>query len=760
MFCYNCFNTVQMTGICPCCGFDPSHAEEMYPNALPYGTPVGGRYITGRVLGKGGFGMTYKAYEPGRGRLVTIKEYYPEGIAYRADKIHILPYPGAKTEHFKYGIRAFLDEARALASFNSYSNIVSVHAYCEENGTAYFAMEYLNGVNLKELIERIGRPLSWSEAMFFLIPVINVLSAVHAAGMIHRDIKPDNIMVTADSGAKLIDFGSAKMSFGEMSHSLKIVLTPGFAPKEQYSSTEPQGAFTDVYSMAATIYYAVTGKVPQDSVDRRENDELIPPRAFVTDMPPAAQDVLLKALAVSAGMRYQSMEEFGTALRETAGMPYGHSGDYIVSWLRSVTENNKEPLVPAEEKPPVDEDNEPGEKEDEGSEKPDEKQTDKQELRQPERERVSWVVPTVIVLCSAAAVFLIISIIMMTNKSSVSFVEKDPRMTEEAMTVNASVTEAEAGIFAFSAEPATSTLVTGMDEYTDDDPRESGLGTVSIVTGNETPEQVNDMSYTDTHGARGKYTGELMGGRPHGKGVFVYSEDGGTAVYEGDWVNGIRSGTGEKTWTSDEGSTGSIEFYLYRGEFANDAENGKGKYTWKRKSGNTEVYEGEVSDGRIDGSGTYTWDIALGNFYFAQYVGEFTDGHITGRAVKNWKGRDGLEVVEDGVFTDNILSGIGKKTWRYPDGEEDVYEGDFVKGTRTGSGKLTKNGPDGKKEVYEGGFKDNKKHGKGTETIYNTDGVIEEYSGKYNSDERSGIFTVTITMADGTKEVSEINYEI
>ncbi len=279
--CFNCFLEYEDNySMCPYCGYDPAADTTKFHNALPHGTPLGGKYIIGRVLGQGGFGITYLAKDFNSGELVAIKEYFPDSMATRGEKNRIIPFTGTKGENFEYGKASFMEEAKTLARFNSIPNIVSVYSYFEENSTAYFAMEYLRGRNLKEYISENGGRLSWQQAERVLLPILDALEAVHSQGMVHRDIKPDNILITADGTPKLLDFGSARFSLGEKSSNLSVVITQGFAPYEQYKRHGKQGPYTDIYAIAATMYYSVTGKVPPESIDRRDDDSILMPNAL------------------------------------------------------------------------------------------------------------------------------------------------------------------------------------------------------------------------------------------------------------------------------------------------------------------------------------------------------------------------------------------------------------------------------------------------------------------------------------------------
>ena len=338
--CYNCFHELPDTArVCPNCGLAADISNEIhYPHALPCGSILAGRYIVGRVLGQGGFGITYLAQEYESKKLVAIKEYYPDAMAIREASSSVVPYNQERAANFEYGKERFIEEAKTLAEFIGNPNIVRVNSYFEENGTACFVMEYVNGISLKKYLKRRGGKLSWEEALWVLAPVMDALSAVHEKGIIHRDVTPDNIVITdggtmvkgggtggvtggrdtatGTASVKLLDFGAARYSIGERSQSLDIILKQGFAPYEQYIHRSRQGAFTDEYSLAATLYYSITGVIPQEAVERMGEDHLASPRSLGADIPPAAEAALMKALSVRSEDRFRTMGEFKKALLE------------------------------------------------------------------------------------------------------------------------------------------------------------------------------------------------------------------------------------------------------------------------------------------------------------------------------------------------------------------------------------------------------------------------------------------------------------
>ena len=314
--CYHCFREKDDDAVvCPFCGYDPSGSEKKHPLALRPGSILNGRYVVGRVLGEGGFGITYLAQDYQTKQRVAVKEYFPSEFAGRGGGTQVQVFSGELEENFRYGLAQFLEEARTLAAVTGSENIVRIYSYFEENGTAYFTMEYVEGLPLDDYIRSKGRRLSAAEADELLLPLMSALQRVHRKGIVHRDIAPDNIIVTKDGTAKLIDFGAARYSTGEKSRSLDVILKHGFAPMEQYTRRGRQGPWTDVYAMAATYYFAITGKVPPDAIERIEQDDLVPPRAAGAAVSPVQERALLKALAVQAPERWQDMGQFRAAMQ-------------------------------------------------------------------------------------------------------------------------------------------------------------------------------------------------------------------------------------------------------------------------------------------------------------------------------------------------------------------------------------------------------------------------------------------------------------
>lgn len=274
-------------------------------------------------------------------------------MAIRESSCSVVPYNMERSTDFEYGKERFLEEAKTLAEFIGNPDIVKILSYFEENGTAYYVMEYVKGISLKRFLAEKGGRVSWEEAVRILTPVMEALSSVHEKGIIHRDVTPDNIIVTEDGKVKLIDFGAARYSIGERSQSLDVILKHGFAPYEQYIRRSRQGAFTDEYSLAATLYFAITGVIPPDAVERLDDDTLAAPSSLGTIIPPEAESALLKALSVKFEGRFRTIEEFKAALQVETGV--GNSdilADNIAAGITdSVQDDQKKDDVKPETEP-------------------------------------------------------------------------------------------------------------------------------------------------------------------------------------------------------------------------------------------------------------------------------------------------------------------------------------------------------------------------------------------------------------------------
>lgn len=314
--CMGCMNEKSNNGDGKClqCGYKEGDLPDSPLCLLPR-TILNGQYLIGKVLGHGGFGITYLALDMNLGIKVAIKEYMPQGLVTRIptdNRVSI--YSGDRKENFENGLEKFLEEAQILAKFKENSCIVGINNFFKENGTAYFVMDYIEGINIKQYLNKNGEKLPYEEMLKVMFPVLDALKNVHDAGLLHRDISPDNIYMTSNGTVKLLDFGAARFSMGEQSRSLDVILKPGYAPEEQYRRKGKQGPWTDIYAVGATMYRVVSGIVPADCLDRIENDDLVPPGGLGIKLPINLERAIMKALSVKASDRYQTIDELQKAI--------------------------------------------------------------------------------------------------------------------------------------------------------------------------------------------------------------------------------------------------------------------------------------------------------------------------------------------------------------------------------------------------------------------------------------------------------------
>lgn len=321
--CLGCMQDKGQAQVCPFCGYKEGTPAQA-PHYLQPGTILAGKYLIGRGLGHGGFGTTYIARDEVLGIKLAIKEYLPQDCASRQPGTNLVtPFSGDGARRFSEGLESFLQEARTLARFDGTPNIVGVRDFFTENGTAYLVMNYLEGITLKQYLVRSGgKPVPFDKMMGILLPVMDALHTVHAAGLLHRDISPDNIFLTTSGQVTLIDFGAARQSMN-VQQSLSVILKPGYAPEEQYRSRGHQGPWSDVYALGATMYRTLTGKIPPESLERQKQDCLIPPSRLGIRIPAYAEAAILKAMAVNAEDRFQTVDEFRAALLRSGSSGQG-----------------------------------------------------------------------------------------------------------------------------------------------------------------------------------------------------------------------------------------------------------------------------------------------------------------------------------------------------------------------------------------------------------------------------------------------------
>lgn len=316
---------------------------------LPVGTVLSGplhTYRLDRVLGQGGFGITYAAFSLEQNQTVAVKEYFPVRCSLRNPDQSVAPKPG-REEEYQSGLDNFSQEARMLASLGNFPSVVRVLDCFQAYGTSYLVMEYLEGLPLHQKAAQLGGRIP-PEQLFPKLPaLLRDLEAIHRLGVLHRDITPDNIMWMPDGTLKLLDFGSARTMGGNKS--MTVMLKLGFAPVEQYL-THGQGPYTDVYALCATLYYLLTGVRPMDAIDRLEEDRLPPPMELGAALTPEENAALLHGMEIQPKRRTQTAGELaaelfpagfapsGTGTLPASSAPSGEASLFhrLAAWLRGL----------------------------------------------------------------------------------------------------------------------------------------------------------------------------------------------------------------------------------------------------------------------------------------------------------------------------------------------------------------------------------------------------------------------------------------
>jgi serine/threonine protein kinase len=304
--CGNCFYDTENL-ICPACKFDNSIGNGLL--ALPLGAVLAGQYVIGRVLDSPGeFGTTYVGLDIRLQKKVAIKEFWPQGYAGRDNNKQSI-----EGEPFKAAREQFLQEARTLANI-SHDSIVSIKSSFVENNIAYWVMEYYDGISLTEYVSQKGGRISQQEALAIMMPVLDGLREVHRQGLLHCNIKPQHIYLIENKRPVLLGFGAARQALTNLNKGWSALLADGFSPYEQYYGKGRQGPWTDIYACAATLYYLVTGQVPQDAVGRITSGKLILPSQLNDTLSLNFEAAILRGMAVEAVYRPQTVEEFQSHL--------------------------------------------------------------------------------------------------------------------------------------------------------------------------------------------------------------------------------------------------------------------------------------------------------------------------------------------------------------------------------------------------------------------------------------------------------------
>ena len=299
---------------CPECGYDPAKGQKGAFILQP-GTILSGKFLVGKVLGQGGFGITYLGLDMTLERKVAIKEYYPSGQVSRMPGTRSLVWSESQqaVSARQEGMELFLKEARKMAKLEDIPGVVKVREVFLENETAYIVMDFVEGQTLKDILKSSG-PLPWEKARDIFRPAIQSMEKVHKAGLVHRDLSPDNLMITPDGSVKILDLGAAKdLSVNSGASSMQVAKR-GFSPFEQYTQKGGSGPWTDVYAMAATIYYTLTGVLPPVATDRVEEDTIRWDLPGLKAIPAPALEALKKGMAIMAKQRTQTMAELEEGL--------------------------------------------------------------------------------------------------------------------------------------------------------------------------------------------------------------------------------------------------------------------------------------------------------------------------------------------------------------------------------------------------------------------------------------------------------------
>ncbi len=622
--CMGCMAEKGRAEICPKCGWREGTMPQS-PFHLPPRTLLAGRYLLGRVLGQGGFAITYLAWDTYLKIKVAIKEHFPsQYISRNMGQATVSAYSGEGQENFQYSLDKFLEEARALGQFDDHPNIVSVRDIFNENSTAYMVMNFVDGMTLKQYLDQNGGKLPFDLTLKIMTPVMDAIKEVHAAGMLHRDISPDNIYLTRTGQVKLLDFGAARHAIGEYSKSLSMILKPGYAPWEQYQEKGRQGPWTDVYALGATIYRALTGKVLPQATDRLEEDLVGPPSALGVAIPAPAEKALMKAIAVKAANRYQTVEDLQQEFNAGyVNINCPHCGSLNQLGMDTQPEQAScivchKPLKPADNLINC----------------PHCGATNQVPGNLPVAQAVCRNCQKTLAAPKPAGMALprgklaAIAAVVIIAAASVLFVVQN--------TGEKAIALANGGFYV------------GQTWFGKPD----GQGKATFADGRKYEGQFKNGAMngagTLIYPDQSKYSGEFVNDLRHGKGKFVNAK--GETTYDGEWRDGEKNGKG--TAVLESGST-------YTGDFKNGKMTGKGKFTLR----NGDEYEGDVVDGKFHGEGVYK--AKNGGW---EYRGSFRDDKRHGKGGMKWN--DGK--VYTGEFANGVISGKGKMVWA--DGKVDEGE--------------------------------------------------------------------------------------
>lgn len=334
--CFRCFCEKPIADRpCPKCGYKhtPGAASS---NCLLPGTLLHNRYIVGVALGVGGFGITYKCLDTEIGGICAIKEYFPANFAMRTNVTKYVSVAEQNLERYNKIMKRFVEEADLVKSLQ-HRNIVTIHDSFFENNTAYYVMEYCDGIDLRKYTNNFTRKLKYDEGMNLLYQVMNGLEYIHSKGILHRDIAPDNIYVTKNNSVKILDFGAARNEMDQFSRELSVIIKVGYAPIEQYGGRGKQGPYTDIYALGATFYHLFTAKIPMESTQRVAEDTMEPFSRLRPDLPDNLKYCIEKSMELTTARRISNIAEMKNilGLNNTSAGNVPHSGGQSPNGHRS-----------------------------------------------------------------------------------------------------------------------------------------------------------------------------------------------------------------------------------------------------------------------------------------------------------------------------------------------------------------------------------------------------------------------------------------
>lgn len=289
---------------CPHCGYPEKRLT--VKDSLPIFSILAGKYLLGTPLGKGGFGITYIAMHLPDEKIVAIKEFFPANLAVRdTDNETVVPADDTKAVYYRTGMKSFSEEGRILYLLSDIEHVVHVAEQIQANNTTYLVMEYVPGISLKKYMKQQQKLFSEQETLTLMQPILIAMQAMHQKGILHRDISPENLMLSPNNTLTLIDFGAARTFSRSDDDNLTVILKRGYAPEEQYHSNSRQGPWTDLYAVCAVMYQMLTGILPQEASARAEEDHLTPiSRIEGLSLSPSTCAALEKGLQMDPMERY------------------------------------------------------------------------------------------------------------------------------------------------------------------------------------------------------------------------------------------------------------------------------------------------------------------------------------------------------------------------------------------------------------------------------------------------------------------------